>query len=187
MKKIIAVIGDGNIGDDKEKYRIAFETGKALVDAGYRVQCGGLGGVMEAACKGARSSKNHKDGDVIAILPSFDRTEVNEYADIAIPTGIDVMRNVIVANADAVIAVGGGAGTLSEMAHAWSLKRLIISYSSVEGWSKKLAGQRIDGKIRYNGIDDKVFEVKTPEEAIKVLNEKIGLYVANYKKIQYIK
>ena len=93
MKKIIAVIGDGKIEKDSLKYKLAFETGKALIDSGYRVQSGGLGGIMEAVFQGAKSSEKYQDGDTIAIIPSFDRTEANHYADIIIPTGIDVMRN----------------------------------------------------------------------------------------------
>ena len=56
-----------------------------------------------AACRGAKSSKNYKDGDIIALVPSFDVNEVNEFADIVIPTGLDVMRNALVANASAIV------------------------------------------------------------------------------------
>ena len=75
-------------------------------------------------------------------MPSFDAETANAYADIAIPTGIDMMRNALVANADAVIGIGGGAGTMCEFAFAWSLKRLIIAYRNSGGWSEKLADTR---------------------------------------------
>ena len=107
-------------GENSDKFNIAFEIGKALIDNGYRIQTGGLGGVMRAACYGAKSSEKYKEGDIIALVPSFDINEVNEFADIVIPTGLDVMRNALVANASAVVAIGGGAGTLSEMAFAWT-------------------------------------------------------------------
>ena len=176
-RKTVAVIGNGTIEKDGPAWQTAYETGKALVDAGYRIQSGGLGGVMQAAFKGAHASKHYREGDTIAIVPSFDRKSANVYADIVIPTGIDLMRNAIVANADAVIAVGGGAGTLCEIAYAWSMFRLILAYDSVEGWSSKLAGTRIDEKIRYKDIpDDRVYAVSSPKEAIRLLNEKIGLY-----------
>ena len=68
MKKIIAVIGDGKIEKEGLKYELAFETGKALVECGYRVQSGGLGGVMEAAFAGAHAAKNYREGDTIAIM-----------------------------------------------------------------------------------------------------------------------
>ena len=106
-KKIVAVIGNKKIEPDGIRYRLAYETGKLLVDNGYRVQSGGLGGVMEAVFAGARASKNYREGDTIALVPSFDATTANVYADIVIPTGLDMMRNALVANADAVIGVGG--------------------------------------------------------------------------------
>lgn len=176
MKKIVAVIGDCKIDRNSLKYEVAFGMGKALVDNGYRVQSGGLGGVMEAVFEGAHASEKYNEGDTVALLPSFDRTSVNPYADIIIPTGLDIMRNAIVANANAVIAIGGGAGTLSEMAMAWSLFRLIIAFSNVDGWSSKLAGERIDSRNRYNDIDDRVFGVTSPDEAIGLLNKYIDVY-----------
>ena len=109
-RKIVSVIGNRKIEKDGIRYKIAFELGKALVDNGYRVQSGGLRGVMEAVLAGARSSEHYHEGDTIALVPSFDTETANEYADIVIPTGLDVMRNALVANAYAVIGVGGGAG-----------------------------------------------------------------------------
>ncbi len=175
MRKIISVIGDAVIDKDGDKFRLAYETGKMLVDNGYRVQSGGMGGVMEAAFMGAHASKNYKEGDTVALIPSFDIHEANKYADIVIPTGLDMMRNALVANASAVIAVGGGAGTLSEIALAWSLKRLILAYKNVDGWSGKVADTRMDYRQRYP-FEDKVFGISTPDEAAKILKEKIELY-----------
>lgn len=185
MKKIVAVVGDAVIEKNGLKQRIAYETGKMLVDNGFRVQSGGMGGVMEAAFAGAKASENYQDGDTIALLPTFDICYANKYADIIIPTGIDVMRNAIVANASAVIAVGGGAGTLSEMAFAWSLKRLLIAYENVDGWSAKLANTKIDEKKRYD-FPDKVWGVSTPEEAAKILLEKIDKYTVYHKGIEFL-
>ncbi|MFW5780573.1 MAG: acyl-CoA synthetase, partial [Bacillota bacterium] len=113
MKKTVAIVGDAIIEPGSDKYKMAFEAGKALVDNGYRVQSGGLKGIMEAAFHGAKSSKNYKEGDTLAILPCFDRTWANQYTDVIVATGLDLYRNVIVANADAVVAIGGGSGTLS--------------------------------------------------------------------------
>lgn len=176
MRKIVAVIGDCKIDRNSIKYEMAFGMGKALVDNSYRVQSGGLCGVMEAVFEGAHSSDNYGEGDTIALLPSFDRTSANAFADIVIPTGLDIMRNAVVANADAVIAIGGGAGTLSEMAMAWSLFRLIIAFSNVDGWSTELAGRKIDSRNRYPDIDDKVYGVTSPEQAIEYLNKYINQY-----------
>lgn len=185
-KKIVAVVGDARIEKDGLKYNLAFETGKALIDAGYRVQTGGLGGVMEAVCAGAKASNNHKDGDIIALVPSFDVGEVNDYADIVIPTGLDVMRNALVANASAVVAIGGGAGTLTEMAFAWTFSRLVIGYKNAGGWSARLAGTKIDERDRYVEIEgDMVYPVETPEEVVKILNENIEKYYKRHKGIVF--
>lgn len=185
-RKIVAIIGDAKIEKDSLKYQMAFEMGKALIDAGYRIQTGGMSGVMRAASEGAKTSKNYKEGDIIAIVPSFDVNEVNEFADIVIPTGLDVLRNALVANASAVVAIGGGAGTLTEMGFAWSFYRLVLGFCNVDGWSKKLANQKIDERVRYENLpDDKVFGVESAEQAISILNEKIDLYTKRHKGIVF--
>ena len=102
-RKVVSVIGNRAVEEGSLRYKLAFETGKALVDNGYRVQSGGLGGIMRAVMKGAHASEKYKEGDTIALVPSFDTEIANEYADISVPTGLDVMRNALVANADAVI------------------------------------------------------------------------------------
>ena len=176
-RKIVSVIGDKKIEEGGLKYQLAFAMGKALVDNGYRVQSGGLQGVMRAVMEGARASEKYREGDTIALVPSFDSETANEYADIVIPTGLDMMRNALVANAYAVVGVGGGAGTLCEYAFAWSLNRLVIAFKNSGGWSEKLADTRLSNDIRYPQIeDDRVYAVTTAEEAIKILNEKIELY-----------
>ncbi|MCL2380870.1 MAG: hypothetical protein FWC64_04675 [Treponema sp.] len=177
MRKIISVVGDTKIEYDGGKYHLAFELGKSLVDNGYRVQSGGKTGVMEAVFAGARTSEKYVDGDTIAILPSFDANTANNFADIVIPTGLDIMRDAIVVNASAVVAIGGGAGTLAEIAIAWSLYKLIIAYDNVDGWSAKLAGKKVDERIRYNNItNDRIFAVKTASETIKILEDNIHRY-----------
>jgi uncharacterized protein (TIGR00725 family) len=181
MRKIVAVIGDAAIEKGELKEKLAYETGKLLVDNGFRVQSGGMGGVMEAAFCGAHASEKYREGDTVAIMPFFDRSLSNSYADIVIATGLDMYRNIIVANADAVIAVGGGSGTMSELAGAWSLKRLIVAFDSVDGWSAKVAGTRLDARIRCPEIaDDKIFRARSAEEAVAIVTDKIGLYAASY-------
>ena len=89
--------------------------GRRLAEAGAVVVCGGLGGVMEAACRGAKAA----GGTTVGILPGTDRLDANDYVDVAIPTGIGEARNaLVVGTADAVVAVGGEFGTLSEIALA---------------------------------------------------------------------
>ncbi|MBQ8428429.1 MAG: acyl-CoA synthetase [Clostridia bacterium] len=186
-RKIVSVIGNKKIDEGGVRYKLAFELGKALVDAGYRVQSGGLQGVMKAVMAGAKSSKNYREGDTIALVPSFDTETANEYADIVIPTGLDMMRNAMVANAYAVVGVGGGAGTMSEYCFAWSLNRLIIAFENSGGWSEKVAGMKLDGTVRYPSIpDDRVYGVRTAAEAIAILNEKIDLYIDRHDGINHL-
>lgn len=175
-RKIVAIIGDAHIEENGAKFKIAYEIGKALVDNGYRVQSGGLGGAMEAVFMGARASEKYKEGDTVAIIPSYNMCDANNYADIVIPTGMDIHRNGIVINADAVVAIGGGVGTLSEMAFAWSNYRLLIGVTSVEGWSKQLAGNKMDYRNRYEFADDKVFGADTAEDVIRLLSENLPRY-----------
>ncbi len=110
---IIAVIGSSTAGGSLAD--TAEEVGRELASRGAKVVCGGLGGVMEAVCRGAQSA----GGTTIGILPGSDPTVANRYVDIPICTGIGYARNVIVVKTgDAVIAVGGAFGTLSEIGHA---------------------------------------------------------------------
>ena len=183
-RKVIAVIGDGKVDPKGDEYNLAFEVGRLLVDAGYRVQSGGLGGVMSAAFEGARSSSHYKEGDTIAIVPSFDRESATEFADIVIPTGLDIMRNAIVVNADAVVAIGGGAGTLSEIALAWSLFKLIVAYKGVGGWAANLADQKIDARVRYEDIaDDRVYGADSAQQMLSIINTNIARYTRVHRGI----
>lgn len=189
MKKMVSIIGNSSVDEGDSRLAFAYEMGKALVDNGYRVVSGGMGGIMEAAFKGAKASKFYQEGDTVAISPSFDRTACNEYADIVIATGLDIYRNVIVANSDAVIAVGGGAGTLAELASAWTLRRLMLAYRDCDDWSGKIADSRLDTRIRYKEIEeDRVFGVSTADEAIAILEKYIDMYdsthpgIGKYKK-----
>ena len=188
MKKIVSVIGDGGVLPGSEKYEIARELGRELVDNGYKVQTGGLGGVMEAALKGAKESSNYSKGDTIAILPSLNEEDSNVYADVIIPTGLDIMRNAKVVESDAVIAIGGGAGTLSEIAMAWQIYRLIIGFDNVDGWSKELANKKLDMRVRYNDIpDDCVYGVTSIKDCLSVLNNLIEKYTRKHTKIKWRK
>jgi uncharacterized protein (TIGR00725 family) len=93
------------------------------------VVCGGLGGVMEAACRGAKEA----GGQTVGILPGSDRAAANEFVDVAIPTGLGEARNALVVRAaDALIAVGGGYGTLSEIALALKAGKRVVGVDSWE-------------------------------------------------------
>lgn len=171
MKKIIAVIGNANIENDIEKQNISFELGKLIIDNGYLLATGGFGGVMEFASKGARSSKKYSKSSIIGVLPDYNAEAANNYIDIAIPTGFGLARNLIlISMSNAVIAVGGGSGTLNEISASWQMNKLLIGLK-VDGWSGKLSGSSLDKRR-----DDKIFGAENAKEAIEILNRKISYY-----------
>lgn len=116
-----------------------------LVSQGYRMVTGGLGTLQQAVHEGAKSNPQHTDCDTIVLLPGFDPKPAINHADVIIPTGLDAYRNALVANSEVVVAIGGGAGTLSEMAFAWQFKRPIIAIGN-EGWAARLAGESLDSR-----------------------------------------
>ena len=110
----VAVIGPGTPSDDR-LLEVAREVGRLLASAGYVVVTGGLGGVMAAAASGVASV----GGTAVALLPGTDRADASPGHAVVLPTGLGEMRNALVVRAvDAVVAVGGSWGTLSEMALA---------------------------------------------------------------------
>jgi uncharacterized protein (TIGR00725 family) len=123
----VAVVGPGEASS--RELAAAEEIGGALAAAGAVVVTGGLGGVMEAACRGARARKGH----TLGILPGEDRATANEWVEIAVATGMGELRNgLVVRAADALIAVGGGHGTLSEVAFALKLGRPVVGLGTWE-------------------------------------------------------
>lgn len=183
-RRLVAVIGDANVPAGSQKDLLAREVGRLLVDAGFRVMTGGLGGVMEAACRGARSSARYQSGDTVAVLPGHDPGEANEFVDVAIPSGLDHVRNSIVAHADAVIAIGGGAGTMSEICLAWIYKRLIVALR-VDGWSGKIADQRVDERVRYpDESDDRVFGAASAADAVRTVVDRVGRFTGQHRTIR---
>lgn len=109
----IGVVGSGD--PSPKEAALAEEVGSAIAGAGALLVCGGLGGVMEAACRGAKSV----GGTTVAILPGASRGDANSYVDVAIATGMGEMRNALLVRiSDALVAVAGEFGTLSEIAFA---------------------------------------------------------------------
>lgn len=109
----VSVVGGGTVGPDT--WDTAEELGRRLARRGHVVVCGGLGGVMRGVCSGARE----EGGETIGILPGVDRAAANEYVDTVVATGMGHARNALVPlNGDAIVAVDGGPGTLSELAFA---------------------------------------------------------------------
>ncbi|HEX55279.1 MAG: TIGR00725 family protein [Candidatus Altiarchaeales archaeon] len=156
----IGVIGrDGEISD--ELRRIAEDIGRKIAENGYVLICGGRGGVMEAACKGARSM----NGITVGILPSLNRGDANPYVDIVITTGMGHARNsLVVSSSDVVVAIDGRIGTLSEIALALNYGRPVIVIENTGGVSEfiveKLKEIGIEGKIILSNPDDFIENVK---------------------------
>jgi uncharacterized protein (TIGR00725 family) len=112
-ERLVSVIGDGQCSPQVEA--LAEEVGARLAQAGYTFVCGGLGGVMEAACRGAKAA----GGRTVGILPGSSATAANPWLDIAIVTNLGEARNVLVVKSgEGAIAIGGAYGTLSEIALA---------------------------------------------------------------------
>jgi len=152
-KKIIAVIGGSQCSS--QEARLAEEVGRELAKRGATLVCGGLGGVMEAACRGASS----EGGVTIGILPGESRQAANPYVQFPIVTGIGYARNVaVVKSAQAVIAIGGSYGTLSEISHALQSGIPVIALNT---WSLSKNGQQ----------DNSIIPAQNPAEAVdKALN-----------------
>jgi uncharacterized protein (TIGR00725 family) len=167
MRRIVAVIGNNDAAPDA--LAIAEQLGRGIVERGWRLATGGLGGMMEAASRGARSAPRYREGDVIGILPSGERATANRFVDIAIPTNMGYARNVLlVSMADAVVAVGGGAGTLTEIAMAWQMDRALVALE-LPGWSGELAGRALDARSR-----PPVLAASSAEEAVIALAKAFG-------------
>jgi hypothetical protein len=117
----VSVIGGGRV--EERTYERARRLGERLAERGHTVVCGGYGGVMEAVCRGAQAEGGH----TVGILKGTDPAEGNDYLDTPIATGIGNARNVlVVVNGDAVVAVNGGTGTLSELGHALDAGKPVV-------------------------------------------------------------
>ena len=150
QKRFIAVIGGSQAS--KEEVKLAEEVGRELAKQGATLVCGGLGGIMEAACRGAQS----EGGVTIGILPGGSRQTANPYVQIPIVTNLGEARNVVVVkSAEAVIAIGGGYGTLSEIGHAL---RNGIPVIGLNTWSLSKNGQ----------LDDSIIPAQNPIEAVNI-------------------
>jgi uncharacterized protein (TIGR00725 family) len=148
-KKFIAVIGASDASP--EELKLAEKVGRELAKQGAIVICGGLSGVMEAACRGA----NLAGGLTIGILPGDSAKAANPYVQIPIVTGLGYARNALVAkSAQAVIAVGGSYGTLSEIAYALQSNIPVIGLKT---WALSRNGQ----------ADDSIIRIESPIEAVK--------------------
>jgi uncharacterized protein (TIGR00725 family) len=152
-KRIVAVVGGGRCS--QEEAALAGAVGRRLAEAGATLVCGGLGGVMAAACRGARSA----GGLTIGVLPGTSPADANPDVDIPIVTGMGEARNVIIVRtASAVIAIGGEFGTLSEIAFALKLGRPVIGLGT---WELGKQGE----------VSEAIIRAATAEEAVRLVAE----------------
>jgi uncharacterized protein (TIGR00725 family) len=147
----IAVVGPGSAS--VERLEAAEEVGAAIAEAGAGLVCGGLGGVMEAACRGARS----RGGMTLGLLPGMDRDAANGWVVVAVPTGLGEARNALVVRAaDAVVAIGGGWGTLSEIGLALKAGVPVVGVGT---WEVTIGGVEPEpGVVRVAGARAAVAE-----------------------------
>ncbi len=147
METIIGVIGAAN-ASEKEK-RTSEEVGFLIAEKDCFLLCGGMGGVMEAACRGAKSV----GGTTIGILPGPESSSANRFIDIPIVTGMGEARNVIVAKSShSIIAIGGSFGTLSEISFALKSGIPVIG---LDTWD----------------VSEEIIKCETPEEAVRTAFE----------------
>jgi uncharacterized protein (TIGR00725 family) len=144
----VAVVGGGDADDSTCAQAEA--VGEGLAQRGAVLVCGGLGGVMEAACRGAKT----RGGTTVGILPGSDRRAANRYVDVVIPTGLGEARNaLVVRTADALVAVAGEFGTLSEIALALRDGKPVIG---LDTWELRRSGHAVDA----------IVPVESPEAAV---------------------
>jgi len=147
---IVAIIGSAECTTSEAASAEA--VGRGLAEAGAMLICGGRGGVMAAACRGARSAR----GLTVGILPGADASEANPWVDVPVVTGLGEARNaIVVRSADAVIAIGGGYGTLSEIGFALKWGKPVVGVGT---WELARSGESDTGIIRAG----------TPQEAVRL-------------------
>lgn len=143
----VAVCGASRVEDPKVE-EAAFELGMAVALQGWNLVCGGMGGVMEAACRGVQKAREEGRGKAdsaraVGIVPGPDFHQANDYCDVVIPTGLGVARNSLVVRAgDVVVLVNGASGTLSEAAFAWQMGKPLVALATTGGWAEELAQRK---------------------------------------------
>lgn len=157
----IAVIGYNSDRCTDEARKLAYDTGKEIARAGAVLICGGLGGVMEAACQGAKDA----GGMTVGIIPQDEFSHANNYCDIVICSTIGHARDFIVAaSTDGLIAVGGGVGTLTELSIAYMMKKPMAAIAGSGGIADSFGGKYLDERNRVQ-----IRITKSPAEAVKVI------------------
>ncbi len=164
-KKQILVIGNNEDSSNPELEKIAYDTGMEVAKSGSVLVTGGLGGVMRAACKGAKDA----GGLTVGIIPQNDPSFANEFCDIVIPSGLGLARDFVNAlSADGVIIIGGGSGTLSETCAAYMYKKPIVAIKNTGGIADMFSDKYLDH--RQNVL---IVGVDSPKDAVKYILDSI--------------
>ena len=162
----VAVVGSASC--DQEVAALAEAVGREIARRGAVLVCGGRGGEMEAACRGAKA----EGGTTVGILPGTDRSEANPYVDLPIATGLGEARNaIVVRSADTVVALSGGYGTLSEIGLALKMGRPVVGLGT---WELCQAGQTVDAVVRADSPIQAVELALALAEASPVREERNG-------------
>jgi uncharacterized protein (TIGR00725 family) len=171
----VSVVGDARLPVDSPLLHVCVDLGQQLAEHGFAIVNGGLGGVMEQVARGANLCKG---GFTIGVLPGSDSRASNPFVSIAIPSSMDHARNAIVALSDAVVVIGGGSGTLSEVALAWSNRRLVVALRGTGGIADQVIDKPLDGRIRYHSMnDDRIFGANSVVDVISILQQKLPFYM----------
>jgi len=162
----IAVIGYNGDRCTEAARSLAYEVGKEIAKAGAVLVCGGLGGVMEAACRGAKEN----GGMAVGIIPQEEFSFANEYCDIIICTGIGFARDFVVASsADGMIAVAGGVGTLIELGVGYMMKKPMAAIAGSGGTADQYGGKYLDERKRVP-----IMSAKDPAEGVALVLERVN-------------
>lgn len=164
----IAVIGSAGWEEYPGKkprkaiFKVAYEVGKLIALEKAVLICGGKGGIMEEACRGAKEN----NGITAGIISGNQRNQSNKYVDVEVVSGIINCGEeaLIISMADGIIAIGGGSGTLQEIATAYRNKKPIVVIKETDGWSNKVANSYLDERKLI-----KIRTANTPKEAVQKL------------------
>lgn len=173
MKKLqIAIIGSAGWEEypdekpNKKAFAIAYEVGKLVGRRNAILVCGGKGGIMEAACRGAKE----ENSITVGIVSGNTRNQANKYVDVEIVSGMIncAEEAIIISMCDGLIIIGGGSGTLQEIAIAYRNKKPMVAITSISGWGEKLANSYLDQRQLI-----KIEEAVSPKEAMTLLLKRI--------------
>lgn len=151
-------------------YSLAYEIGKLIASKNAILICGGKGGIMEEACRGAKEN----NGITAGVISGNKRNQANKYVDVEVVSGMVNCGEeaLIISMCDGIIAIGGGSGTLQEIATAYRNKKPIVTIKNIPGWTDKITKGYLDDRKLI-----KIDSANSPEKAVKLLMKKIKTHL----------